>query len=54
MVIPPIMFRDFTRMVNDRFPADVAGVVALRRESGGSPSNSALIQMRPSKIIQIV
>jgi hypothetical protein len=29
------MLRDFTRMVNDRFRAGVAGVVALRREGGG-------------------
>jgi hypothetical protein len=54
MVIPPVAPPDFSRMVNDRFPAEVAGVVALRREGGGSPSQSALIQMLPSEIIQIV
>jgi hypothetical protein len=36
------MFRDFARMVNDRFPAEDAGVVALRREGGGSPIQSGI------------
>jgi hypothetical protein len=41
-------------MVNDRFPAEVAGVVSLRRQSGGSPGKPALIQMPAIEIIQIV
>src|SRR5688572_33147275 len=53
-VIPPVVAADFTRMVNDRFPAQVARVVSLRRQIGRIASQHALIQMLRSEIIQIV